>query len=197
MLVSPRPLSPYSLLTMTDFNTWDEYAGYPIHNDTSQAFINSSGNDNVIDISAANNNVIIVSERDGSIVAYYSYDGLNSVNEVQIDSNGEQPRIVHTGDESAFCSYIKNGVLYTSVTDDGGATWTSPNVNSENGPVYSNDISAFGALYEAEQMIYFAEIEASFPIIEIDSITGGIGVNAIIKNTEKIVLSSGGKRSRN
>ena len=33
-----------------DFNTWDEFSGYPIHNDTSEAFINSTGNDNVIDI---------------------------------------------------------------------------------------------------------------------------------------------------
>ena len=166
-----------------DFNTWEEYSGYPIHNDTSDVFLNTSGNDNIIDISALNDNVIIVSERDGAIIAYYSDDGLNNINEVQIDTDGEQPRIVHTGDESAFCSYIKGGVLYTSVTEDGGATWTNPNENSEEGPVYSGDICAFGVLYEAEQMIYFAPIQASFPIIEIDSISGGIGVNAVIKNT--------------
>jgi hypothetical protein len=166
-----------------DFNTWGEYSGYPIHNDTSEAYINTSGNDNIIDISVFNDNVIIVSEREGTIVAYYSDDGLNNVNEVQIDSNGQQPRIVHTSDQSAVCSYIKNGVLYTSITEDGGATWTNPNENSEEEPVFSGDICAFGTLYEVDQIIYFSPIQASFPIIEISSISGGIGVNALIKNT--------------
>jgi len=166
-----------------DFNTWDEFDGYPIHNDTSDVYLNTSGNDNIVDISALNDNVIIVSERDGAIIAYYSDDGLTNINEVQIDSTGEEPRIVHTSDDSAVCSYIKSGVLYTSVTEDGGATWTSSNENSEEGPVFSGDICAFGALYEAEDIIYFAPVQASFPIIKIDSISGGIGVNAIIKNT--------------
>jgi len=166
-----------------NFDEWGDYDGSPIHDDTYEAYLNTSGNDNIVDISALNDNVIIISERDGAIIAYYSNDGLTNINEVQIDSNGEQPRIVHTSDDSAFCSYIKGGVLYTSVTEDGGATWTSPNENSEEGPVFSNDICAFGVLYEAEQIIYFAPIQASFPIIEIDSISGGIGVNAIIKNT--------------
>jgi hypothetical protein len=166
-----------------NFDEWGDYEGRPIHDDTSEAFINSSGNDNVVDISALNDNVIVVSERDGAIIAYYSNDGLQNVNEVQIDSNGEQPRIVHTSDNSAFVSFIKDGVLYTSVTEDGGASWTSPNENSEEGPVFSNDICAFGAMYEAGDIIYFAPIQASFPIIEIDSISGGIGVNAVVKNT--------------
>ncbi|MFE3846334.1 hypothetical protein ACFL1L_05715 [Thermoplasmatota archaeon] len=165
------------------FGTWGDYNGAPIHDDTSEVYLNTSGNDNVVDISALNDNVIIVSERDGAIIAYYSNDGLNNINEVEIDSSGEQPRIVHTSADSAFISYIKGGVLYTSVTEDGGASWTSPNENSEEGPVFSNDICAFGALYEAEDIIYFAPIQASFPIVEIDSISGGIGVNAVIKNT--------------
>jgi len=154
----PGDMNIYTFIM--DFNTWGESQGYPIHNDTSEVYLNASGNDNIVDISTLNDNVIIVSERDGA-----------------------QPRIVHTNDESAVCSYIKGGVLYTSVTEDGGATWTSPNENSEEGPVFSNDICVFGAMYEAENIIYFAPIQASFPIIEIDSISGGIGVNTVIKNT--------------
>jgi len=166
-----------------NMNTWGDFSGYPIHEESYDIFLNSSGNDNVVDISSFNDNVIIVSERDGAIISYYSDDGLNNISEVQIDSSGEQPRIVHIGDDYAVCSYIKDGALYTSVTEDGGVTWTSPNENSEEGPVFSGDICAFGAMYEAEGIIYFSPIQASFPIIEIDSISGGIGVNAVIKNT--------------
>jgi hypothetical protein len=166
-----------------NFGVWGDYDGTPMHDDTYEARINSSGNDNAVDISALNDNVIIISERNGAIIAYYTNDRFSTVQEAQIDSSGSQPRIVHTGASSAVCSYIKGGVLYTSVTEDGGVTWDSPNMNSEETPVISNDICGFGALYESGDTIYFAPIQANFPVIEIGSITGGIGVKAVIQNT--------------
>ena len=146
-------------------------------------FLNTTGNDNYLDVSAFNDNVIIVSERDGAIIAYYSGDGLENINEAEIDSSGSQPRIVHTGDDSAVCSFVNGGVLYTSFTEDGGSTWSDPVENSEEESVFNGDVSPFGVLYESDQMIYFAPIQVSFPIIEIASISGGMGVNAVIENT--------------
>jgi len=166
-----------------NFDEWGDYEGRAIHDDTYEAYINSSGNDNVVDISALNENIIIISEREGSIVAYYSNDDLSTVNEVEIDANGAQPRIVHTSDQSAVCSFVKNGVVYTSYTEDGGVTWSTPIENSEESFIGSADICAFGALYDSEETVFFAPIQVSMPIIEIDSISGGLGVTAVVKNT--------------
>ena len=166
-----------------NFDTWGDYDGYAIHDETYETFINSSGNDNAIDVSALNDNVIIVSERDESIVAYYSTDGLSTVNEVEIDAEGEMPRISHLDNQRAVCSFVKNDILYTSITEDGGATWTTPNENSENGPVESADICAFGGLYSAQEVIYFSSIDTSIPIVEIKSISGGFGVTAEVENS--------------
>jgi len=166
-----------------NFDTWGDFDGYPIHNETYEAFINSSGNDNALDVSALNDNVIIVSERDGSIVAYYSTDGLSTIDEVVIDTEGEMPRIAHLDNQRAVCSFVKNDILYTSITEDGGATWTTPNDNSENGPVESADICAFGGLYSAQEVIYFSPIDTSVPIVEIKSISGGFGVKAEVENS--------------
>ena len=168
---------------MMNHDEWGDFEGYPIHDDTYETYIQSSGNDNVVDISALSDNVIIVSERDGAIVAYYSSDGLDTVNEVIIDGDGNEPRIVHYDTNRAACSFIREGTFYTCVTEDGGETWTPANDNSENEPVESGDICAFGGVYTTEETVYFAPIDTSMPIIEVDAISGGIGVTVDISNT--------------
>ena len=63
---------------MMNFGEWGTYSGYPIHDQTWQTWINNSGNDNYLDVSAFKNNVIIVSERDGNIIAYHANDPVHN-----------------------------------------------------------------------------------------------------------------------
>lgn len=170
-------------LFIMDFGTWGDYDGRPIHDNSWDAFINSSGNDNVLDISAYKENLIIVSERDGDIVAYYGNDVINSdVSETSVVTDAIDPRIDHTDENKATCSFIKDGVLYTSKTEDGGATWSNPVAVSEEGIVQSGDVCPLGLTYESEGTVYFSLGGVEQPIIEIQSISGGIGVSAVIKN---------------
>ena len=166
-----------------DFGQWGEYSGSPIHENAFEAFISSSGDDANLDVSALNDNVIIVSERDGDIIGYYSGNGLNNIEETTIETGAENPRIVHTDENTAICTFIKNDILYSSTTEDGGASWSSPTQISGPEEVVTGDICGFGAVYESEDIVYFAPVDASIPIIEIGTVSGGIGVSAIIKNT--------------
>jgi hypothetical protein len=117
-------------VAVMDFGTWEPYSGYVIHPDVKDLGLETPGNDDYIDISALNDNVIIVSERDGDIYAYYSMDGMGSALDAFIDS-GYNPRIVHIGEQIAMCSYIKNEQVYTSYTEDGGETWSIPELVDE------------------------------------------------------------------
>jgi hypothetical protein len=168
------------LVFICDFSRWEPYDDNRIHPGIGGYIISSEENDDYLDVSAHNNNVIIVSERAGNIVAYYSKNAMTSIEEVIIDS-GEKPRIVHSGDNTASCIFMKDGELYHSITMDGGATW-SPSIKvAEN--VVSADVSLLGGAYESEGTIYFEpEIGGPSAIIEIRSISGGIGVKAEIAN---------------
>jgi hypothetical protein len=166
-----------------DFGQWGEYSGSPIHEDAWQAFLTTSGNDNTLDVSAFKNNVIIVSERDGNIIAYYAQNPINNdFSEITITTGGTEPRISHYDENKAVCEFIKNGDLYFSYTEDGGVTWSTPKLVSEEPDVQSGDVCAYGYAYESEDTIYFAPTDFSQAILTIESISGGIGISAVIKN---------------
>jgi hypothetical protein len=97
------------------------------------------------DIKADNGNVYLVYELDGGINCLYSNDNADTFNEVVITFDGHLPTITAVG-EIAVCSYIRDGDLYTSISEDGGSYWEEePKVNDESGTVVDqqncNDVS--------------------------------------------------------
>ena len=177
-----------------DFGTWEEEQGYPIHPGVgADKTIETSGNDDYFDVSVYMDNAIIVSQRDGDIVCYYSADGFNSVSEVEIETGATNPKVAHTGEDMATLEFIKDGSVYYASTEDGGATWSTPEAvdGSDNVEEDQNaaDICGYGAAWmdtePEETTIYFQylDILPDYPFLEVISITGGLGVTAVIKNT--------------
>lgn len=144
-------------------------------------------NNENIDICAEDNNVIIVSEAGSDIVCYYSTNGLNSFDETVIVTGASYPRVAETGEDKAVCSFVKDGNLYISNTDDGGATWSTPDMVSD-GEVYDEyheaDICVGGAIYTGtDDIIYFEpDVGGVRAIITIDSVSGGFGVKVTANN---------------
>jgi hypothetical protein len=172
-------------LFMMDFGQWGTYSGYPIHENAWQTHLITTGNNNNLDLSAYKNNVIIVSERNSNIIAYHANDPAHNgtFSETTIITDATQPRISHYGINKAICEYIKNGNVYSVVTEDGGATWSTPEQASEETNIQSGDVCAMGYAYESDSTIYFAPTVIPQAILEIDSVSGGIGVSAVVKNT--------------
>ena len=174
-------------LFIMDFGSWNTSTDPPQHDNNWLTLISTPGDDNNLDISALNDNVIIVSERDGNIIAYHADDASNdpvniTFSEVTITTDAQKPRISHYGDNKAVCEYIKGGVVYSTLTEDGGATWSTPEQVSEEASIQNTDVCSMGSAYESDNTIYFSPMDFKQPILQIQSVSGGIGVSAVIKN---------------
>jgi len=76
------------------------------------------------DVATSDENVYIVCEADDAIICFYSNDNGDNWNQATIASNGMYPTITANGEE-AMVAFTSNGNIYTSVTENGGASWSS------------------------------------------------------------------------
>jgi len=143
------------------------------------------------DIKADNGNCYLVYEINNGIECLYSNNNGDSFQTATVTNDGGYPSVTAIG-ESVVVSYIRNGDLYTALSDDGGANWLeSQPINDISGSVveqtHSADVSSMHVTWTDNRdefnSIYYDQPELPLPIIEIESISGGMGVSAIVKNT--------------
>ena len=144
------------------------------------------------DVSASNGYCYCTCEVNGDIVCYYSRDKGATFEASTVATQAEYPVISSFGAQ-AVCAYSRDGDLYTSISENGGVTWEEfPAINSVMGKVKSDERSySIGGTNLAwtdtrngkNEIFYDKAGEISVPVIEIQEISGGLGVSAVIANT--------------
>ena len=154
------------------------------------------------DVAAVNGYVYVACQADiaipgkEDIICFYSQDGGETwgVSNVALNSaqNEMYPSVVAYG-EGASITYVVDGDLYVSHTDDGGVTWDTPEkVNDGTGTVSMEygtaEITTSGHTLWTDTRngnadIYYENVGMpSSPMITIQSISGGFGVSAVVAN---------------
>ena len=143
------------------------------------------------DVAASNQHVYITCEADDALVCFYSNDNGATWSQSTVTSNGKYPTITALGAEATI-AYVSNGNIFTTVTKDGGVSWSTPGqINEQDNTVVmeyaTTEITTYNHLLWTDNRngnkdIYYAIGSASSPILQIESISGGIGVSAVIKN---------------
>jgi hypothetical protein len=201
----------YAVYDILDGTDWDlllirgdchnDGTGHPI--DIGQDFIGDIENTKYPAVDVNNNTVIILAQSDEAgtqdIVCYYSDDaGANwdkSFVSANVASDELYPKIVSYGDV-ATCTFIMGDDLYVSNTEDGGVTWSTPEmVNDVAGSVASEfrntDITYGGTVVWTDMQngnadIYLDVVGGSptYPILSLGSFAAaGIGkVSIPVKN---------------
>ncbi len=143
-------------------------------------------------VAANADNIVIVAESDGQIVCQYSNAGptaeFSSVN-VGVGTN---PAIEYVTEEQYAVIFTNGGSLYKTLSEDSGATWSTPeevasNVVEEYRAVALGDGAGVAMYqYDGDDIdIYSVDIfHIPTPIIGIKDIAGGFGkINAVVTNT--------------
>ena len=149
-------------------------------------------------ICAEDDSVVLVFESDENgnqdIICYYSTDGGDTYQESVIANSASDELYpeVYTDGSTAVCTFTMGGNLYSAVSEDGGVTWEFGDpLNDEDGSVVSefNNADVFGdkAVWTDDRNGYNAiymddATTIAQPNVVIESVSGGIGVTATIKN---------------
>ena len=144
------------------------------------------------DLVADNGKCHCVVELDGNIVCYTSTDEGNSFRSSTVANNAQYPSIARVG-SSVICTYERNGDIYSAISEDDGVSWEEFSaLNEVSGSVAEaeacNDIGNEHVVWtdtrEGSSSIYYSSAgDVAVPIIEIESVAGGFGIQATISNT--------------
>jgi hypothetical protein len=180
----------WELLLRTDrFDNWNASANLYT--------ITGAGNLQYPAVSSFSNDMVIIAETDQNgnkdLICISGNPNFPQFSMVVEDAADERyPDVRHVDGETFVCTYFKDGSLYSIMTDDAGATWGTPTKIEDS--VYTEykgaDISELGSsvMYEynngGDIDIWKANLEgATAPFIEIDSVSGGMGITATVTNT--------------
>lgn len=153
------------------------------------------------DVSGSGNKVCVVYVDDGNVLCKSSntsaiYEPGFNWQVSTVESNASTPAVYMQGNNT-YCGYVKDGNLYMKTSEDGGVTWeASEQKNDVNGTVVAEkgalDIGRSGIVFTDNRRgnydIYFSSFSAPpMPVIVVDSISGGVGVRAVIRNIGDVV----------
>jgi hypothetical protein len=120
----------------SDVSIWKiliRYRDYKNHISQGQTTLTGSGNLQCPAVAVYNDQLVILAETDQNgnkdIICFYSDDGWLNFQSSFVTSELEDemyPDIRHVKDLEFVCTFISENTLYMSTTQDGGATWTTP-----------------------------------------------------------------------
>lgn len=150
------------------------------------------------DVSGSGNKVAVVYVQGGDVKCSYStcaagtYEPGFNWQTSTIDTGANAPAVYMQGN-NVYCAYVKGGNLYLKTSEDGGATWgAAEKKNNVDGKVIGEKgavgIGNGGIVFtdnrDGNYDIYFTGGGGGAAAnVIVESISGGMGVSAVIKNT--------------